>query len=341
MRASVRIALIGCGAWGTQHLRVLKNVPESTISALVDIDPARRLCALEQNPSARCFPSLEDALADVDIDAVVIATPAATHAGLIECALHAGKHVLCEKPLCLSAGDAIRLTNLARELRLLLLVGHTFLLEPGLIEMKRSLEARALGSLRYITAIRHNIDPIRCDVGVIRDLLTHDVAILNWLLDTPPKRVRATGASFVQPDIEDVAFATLYYDGNRPLAQISVSWLEPVKERRITCVGSLATALWNPRADQPLNLFEEVTERDTAGRSIRRAVRPSRRDSFSDTTLEPLREEDAEFIQLIRAGGQSRLADHEFNVGVVQTVEAIRRSFENSGELVHVSARRD
>lgn len=309
-------------------------MPDARVTAVVDIDRGRRLEAVATWPSAQSFASLEHALAEADIDAVLIATPAATHVDLIERALRARKHVMCEKPLCLSSSDAVRLVELARRLGLLLLVDHTFLREPGLLRVKQLVERGALGPLRYITAIRSNVSPIRCDIGVIHDLLTHDVAILNWLMDSVPTMVRATGASLVQTGIEDVAFVTLQYAEGPMLAHISASWLEPVKQRRITCTGSVGTALWDTCADPPLRLFHETIEQGPGSASRERTIQMKEVTFCGD--VEPLWQVHAEFLGLVCGGGTSELASPAFNAGVVQTVEAIFRSFKQSGECVPV-----
>src|SRR5262249_41546451 len=147
-------------------------------------------------------------LSACDVDAVVIATPTSTHSELVRDALEAGKHVLCEKPLCDKTAEAQQLLAIAQRMRRVLMVGHVFLFNSGIIKLKELIDCGELGELRYLSAVRTNLGPIRQDVNVACDLATHDISIFNWLLGGEPIEVSATGASYLQPGVEDVVFAS-------------------------------------------------------------------------------------------------------------------------------------
>lgn len=200
--------------------------------AVVDVAPARLTHIHELYPEIRCYTDPGAVLADNATDAVVVATPTSTHYPLVRQALLAGKHVLCEKPLCETSAQAMELVALSQSQGLILMVGHVFLFNAGLVKVKDLIGSGDLGRLHYVSAIRTNLGPIRHDVNVAYDLATHDISIFNWLLGCEPELVSATGGSFLQPCVEDVVFISLKYPGN-VFASIQASWLNPKKVRQM------------------------------------------------------------------------------------------------------------
>jgi len=240
----ISVAVIGCGEWGPNHIRNFHSLPGSRVVAAVDTVPARleRVQALFRD--VQCSSDFRAVLENPQVDAVVVATPLGTHYALVSEALAAGKHVLCEKPLCETSRQARELVEIARERQRVLMVGHVFLFNPGIIKVKELIEAGELGRLHYLLAIRTNLGPIRNDCNAAYDLASHDVSIFNWLLGCEPVRASATGACFLQPRIEDVVSITLTYP-NDVFASIQASWLNPKKVRHITVVGNRKMLTWD------------------------------------------------------------------------------------------------
>src|SRR5207248_4808268 len=140
-----RIALVGCGYWGPKVIRAAASLPEVEIAALVDHELGLATAVQRHFPTARTSASLTEALADETIDAVIVATNPATHLELAAEALEAGKHVLVEKPLALTASDCRALGAQAREAGLVLMVGHTFRFSPSVQYVRELLKQRELG----------------------------------------------------------------------------------------------------------------------------------------------------------------------------------------------------
>ena len=145
-----------------------------------------------------------DLLSNAEVDAVVIATPLMTHHGLVKEALLAGKDVLVEKPICLLAHEADELVELAEALERILMCGHMFLYNAGILRLRQYIEDGTLGRVYYIAATRTNLGPLRSDANALYDLGSHDVSIFHYLLDGRPAEVAAWGESYLQHDIEDV-----------------------------------------------------------------------------------------------------------------------------------------
>jgi predicted dehydrogenase len=256
---------------------------------------------------------------------------------LAEAALSAGKHVLCEKPLCRSGREARRLADLAEKNDRRLMVGHIYLFNPALETIRRQIEQGSLGTLRYLTSSRTNLGPVRGDVNAAYDLAVHDIAIFNSLLGSEPIEVLAAGGKFVQAAVEDVVFITLRYSENR-LAHIHASWLNPKKVRQLTLVGSGGMLTWDemePRS--PLAVYDcgaKVDEAPGDCADFGEFQRVSLWDN--DVRLpkvggkEPLKEMCRQFLNSIDSGVVVR-SDGRFAEGVVRALEAANQSLARGG----------
>ena len=327
------IAVIGCGYWGPNHVRTFCGIPDCRITA-VDVDVTRLARLAQMFPTIRVEASLERVLDDPAIDAVVIATPTQTHFDLVRRALLAGKHVLCEKPLCTETAAARQLAELAIDRRRVLMVGHIFLFNPGIEVLKELLLQGELGEIRHCSAIRTNLGPVRSDVNVAYDLATHDIAIFNWLLDAIPEDVSGQGRAWLQRGIQDVAFIHMRYPGGC-LVHIQSSWLSPIKVRQITVVGSQRMVMWDD-----LNPSSPVTVYDRGAVAIRSPFpmggSPTVQTWDGDVSrpkimaAEPLRVQNTAFLRAIQSGEVVR-SNGRFALGVVHALQAVSESLALGG----------
>src|SRR5262249_15004588 len=200
-------------------------------------------------------------LARADVDALIIATPAASHGHLAHEALLAGKHVLVEKPLATTVDEARRLVQLAEERELVVMVGHTFLYNEAVRRLKHYVESGELGDVFYVYAQRLNFGRVRKDVNAMWNFAPHDVSILLHLLEATPLEVTARGFAYLQSDVEDVVFMTLVFPENIS-AHIHISWLDPHKVRQMTIVGSRKMAVYNDMsANARIVLYDRGVDR--------------------------------------------------------------------------------
>src|SRR4051794_29004084 len=188
-RDGARVAVVGCGYWGSKHVRVLHATDGVAHVALVDGLAARREGLARQFPGSSTFRSLTAALPYVD--AVIIATPPTTHVRLALEAIAAGKHVLVEKPLAPSSREARQLIDAAARAGVTLMVGHTFEYNPAVWKLRELVRNRELGEVYYIDSARLNLGLYQSDVNVILDLAPHDVSIVNHVLGIRPIAVQA------------------------------------------------------------------------------------------------------------------------------------------------------
>jgi predicted dehydrogenase len=334
--SDVRIAVIGAGHWGPNLIRNFHNHPRSSVTWVVDKNPHRLAAVAERFPDLTTTDDAANALASDDVDAVVIASPTTTHFPLARLALNGGKHDLVEKPLNADVGEGGELCKLAAEAGVVLMVGHVFLYNQGVVRVKQHLEAGDLGDIYYLSMTRTNLGPIRADVNAAWDLAAHDISIANYWMNIEPEAVSATGAAWINPGVEDAVFATLRYPGG-VLAHLHASWLNPRKSRDITVVGERRMlTLDDMNLLEPIRIYDKGVADEPDGRfvdtfaSFRASVREG------DITIppvslgEPLSAECDHFLSCILDGVPSR-TDGEFGLAVVRTLAALERSLRNGG----------
>lgn len=260
----IRLGVVGVGYWGSKHLRVLAST--TNVAAVVGID--QRLADGPGGPGGPpwaqpalghgvAYADMQDALPEVD--AIIIATPPASHAALGLQAIAAGKHVLIEKPLATTAAEARALVQAAEDAGVVLMSGHTFAYNPAVHKLREVVRARKFGQLYYLDCARLNLGIYQTDVNVIVDLAPHDISIANFLLGAYPTSVTAWGSRHVHPEHEDVAYLRLDYAEAGVRVNMHVSWLDPHKVRRITAAGSKQMAVYDDLSpDEPIRVYDRA-----------------------------------------------------------------------------------
>ena len=197
-----------------------------------DENAARTLAEKHQVPSREW----ESILADTNINAVVIATPAVSHAELVEQALSAGKHVFVEKPIALNVDEAVMLHELAASVDRVLMVGHLMQYHPVFLKLKDMMEKGELGKLRHIYSHRLNFGKIRKEENILWSFAPHDISMILSLVGSEPRQISAMGGNYLQPNVTDVTTTQMNFsDGVN--AHVFVSWLHPYKEQKLVLVG--------------------------------------------------------------------------------------------------------
>ncbi|SVE05038.1 uncharacterized protein METZ01_LOCUS457892, partial [marine metagenome] len=223
------VTQIGVGYWGPNLLRNLITNKNCEVKSVVDLSMERREYVKNLYPSIKVSDNVDDAINDNKTDAVIIATPVATHFDLTKQCLEARKHVLVEKPIATTVKEVKEIGRLALDNKLVAMAGHTFLFNPAVCYVKQLIDSGELGDIRYIYSQRVNLGRIRSDVDALWNLAPHDVSIIQYWLDNPePRSVQRTGMDYVQNGLDDVVFLNIKYP-NHILANIHVSWLDPHK----------------------------------------------------------------------------------------------------------------
>jgi predicted dehydrogenase len=335
----VRLALVGFGYWGPNYARVLNDLPDADLTLVCDRSADRLNLVRQRYRLVGTCASVEEVFGRDDVDGVVIATPASTHAALVRAALERGLHVLVEKPMALDTDGCAALCDLAESSDRVLMVGYTFLYNAGVRKMKEYLSPEQFGQPYYLHATRTNLGPIRNDVNAVWDLAPHDIAIFNYLLGEEPRWASAIGTRVLRTDRDDIAFATLGYD-NDVVGNIHVSWADPNKVREVVAVGSRRRVVFNDLNDvERVRVFERgVSVGDAIADSygeFKLLVRDGDIISPKVEPSEPLKNQCEEFVAAI-VSGRPPLAQARFGLGVVRTLVAIEASMRSRGAAVEV-----
>lgn len=260
-KAGMVLAQLGCGYWGPNLLRNFSSLRGCKVKYVVDASEDRRRFVQQMFPQSTTMETVEQALADPEVDGVIIATPARTHFELAGRALRAGKHIFVEKPLATTVTEVDELARCAKERDLVVMAGHTFIYNSAVRYVKELIDRGELGDIRYIYSQRLNLGRIRSDIDALWNFAPHDVSIIQYWLGNPmPVGVSRHGMAYMQHEIDDVVFLNLEYPG-KIIANIHVSWLDPHKVRRMTVVGSRKMVVYDDVAENKIAIHDKGIDR--------------------------------------------------------------------------------
>jgi predicted dehydrogenase len=247
--SKIRVGIIGFGYWGPNLARNVNQHPGAELVAVCDTDADNRIRAAAQYPRARLLDDSQALLTADDIDAVVIATPAGTHAVLAEAAFAAGKHVLITKPVSTSAASAEALAGMAESSGKVLLVDHTFLYAQAVAALKHLLDGETLGHALYYDSMRTGLGIFKNDADVIDDLAVHDMAITDYLFDERPHTVSAISTASIPGHLPSLAYVNFHYRSGLHV-HMAAHWLSPIKQRKVVIAGSQQMVYWDDAQTQ-------------------------------------------------------------------------------------------
>jgi len=317
-------------------VRSVAALRDVQLAAICDLEPRVRDAMARQYPAAVVTGVAHEAL-DV-ADAVVVATPAASHAELARLAIERNLPVLVEKPFALSSTDARAVVELSAARGVPVVVGHLLVFHPAVERLKEMTRGGELGDVFYLYSQRVNLGQVRPDENALWSFGPHDISVALELLGERPLRVSAIGKSFLQPGIEDVVFMTMEF-ASGAMAHVQMSWLDPRKERRLTVVGSRRMVVLDdmePR--EKLRIYDKGVERPpeyaSYGESL--AIREGDITIPRVPNVEPLSAELRHFTRVAR-GEESPRVDGRDGLLVVEILEAASRSLAASGAAVTLS----
>lgn len=331
----IRLGIIGYGYWGPNLLRNFTGNPAFEVTAIADLSEPARMRAALARPDLRVFADAEDVLMRPDLDAVVVATPVATHFPLARTALLAGKHVLVEKPISATVAEAEELAAVAARVNRTLMVDHTFLFTGAVQTIKRAVDSDSLGKICYFDAMRVNLGLFQTDVNCLWDLAPHDLSIIDHLIDDEVVGVDVTGYCHVNPALPDMVYMTLHY-ARDTVAHFNLSWMSPMKVRRFAIGGMRQMLIWDDLdQDQKIRIYDTGIE--FRPEDQRATIIPDYRvgDIYSPrvSRREALAGVVAHFAAVIQ-GREASLMAGEHGVKVVRVLERAQRALDrNLAEL--------
>ena len=297
-----RVGVVGVGHIGANHARYYAGLDNAALTAVYDIDAAaaKKVAAKAHTQVA---PTLEQFGAEVD--AASIATPTSTHYEIAKQLLHLGKHLLIEKPITENAAHASELVALAAERGLVLQVGHVERFNPVLGALEQYLHHP-----RFIEAHRLSPYPDRStDIGVVLDLMIHDLEIILHLVRSPVQSIDAVGVPVLSRG-EDIANARLRFENG--------------------CVANITSSRISPERMRKIRVFQEdaylsLDYGSQTGEIYRKTGKGIEREKVAIERDEPLKRQLASFVECAISGRQPKVSGSQATAALELAVEITKR----------------
>jgi len=335
----ITVGVIGCGYWGPNLIRNFAESEAAELRWVCDRDARRLEKVARRYPSARATADYQELVADPRLDAVVIATPVATHHPFARRALEAGKHVLVEKPLTARACEAEELIELAARRGLTLMVDHTFVYTGAVRKIKELAESGEVGDLLYFDSVRINLGLFQHDVNVVWDLAPHDLSIMDYVVGRRPTALTATGRCHIEPGLENIAYVQLRFDDSL-IANFHFNWLSPVKIRRTLIAGSRRMIVYDDiEPTEKVRVYDSGVTRNERALDEEETYKTLVSYRTGDVwvpkldSTEALRYVVAEFLDSIR-GSRPPVSDGAAGLRVVRLLEAAQASINDGGRWI-------
>jgi predicted dehydrogenase len=332
----MKIALIGLGHWGPRLIPTLLKHPGIDTVYGHDTDAARNLKISREFPQVTVVSKYDEILNDGEVQAVIVATPAASHFLLARRALEYGKHVLVEKPLTDAVAEATELVDLASRNDLRLMVDHITVYSGPVRALRGIIDANEPGELLYFNAVRANLGMLQLDVNVVWDLGIHEFAVLDYLIGEQPVAVSGVGLSQYGKR-EEIAYVTLYFENNL-VAHVHVSWLSPIKMRRLIIGGRKKMVVFDDtRPQDKLEIFDsgvDVSYNEPSAHPVISYRRGVAKVLEYDKT-EPLALMIDTFVSSIKDGSEP-LTNGASGLRMVRILAAVEKSLKNKGRIIPI-----
>ncbi len=334
----LRVAVVGAGYWGPNLARNFRANPEWELAAICDLDRPRAEKLADSLGGIPVVTDLDQLLADPELDAVAIATPARTHHAVVMAALRAGKHVVVEKPLADSREKGLEMVRESDERGLILMADHTYCYTPAALKIRELIEDGRLGDILFIDSVRINLGLIQPDVDVFWDLAPHDLSIMDFILPggLNAASAAAQGADPLGAGKSCVGYLSLPLEGGA-MAHVHVNWLSPTKIRQMVIGGTKQTLVWddlNPQ--QRVSVYDRGVDLQQVSTSDADRAAATISYRLGDTWSPALPEREAlsamatEFADSIRTFRAPR-TDGRAGLRVLSVLEAASRSLALGG----------
>lgn len=298
------LALIGAGRWGKNYIKTIRSLSSCELpESFIKTKNYKELFSFD------------------NIDGVIIATPASTHFQIAKEFLNRGFNLLIEKPLATNYKDALRLYEVAKKNKNIVMVGHIFLYNPAFLKVKKI--AQDIGNIRHISTEGMNYGPIRTDISALWDWAPHDISMSIDLLGGLPEEVSGYGVSVLRPNTKfyDTCSLKLRFPKNI-FVFINISWLSPIKKRSMTIVGEKSTIIFDDTVEKKISLVDNLNKK---------TIYPSYSGQAS------LSEEISSFVDLIRNKEAINKSDLKMGLDVVKVIEACEKSIRLNGKNIKLN----
>jgi len=326
-----RVGLAGCGYWGRNLVRVFHSL--GALNKICDPSPEGRAAAQSLAPTVPVVDDFDALVRDAEIDAIVLATPSATHSEMAQRALASGKHVFIEKPMAVAVEQGERLLHAANQSQKVIMVGHILSYHPAITKLKELVDHGELGNILYINSHRLNFGKFRREENILWSFAPHDISTILMLLDESPEQVRSFGGEYIQKGIYDFTLTMLEF-ASGVKAHIFVSWLYPFKEQKLVVIGDKKMAVFDDRVTNKLVLYANTIEWHHR-MAVAQKIDP---EVVEFDSTEPLLLECLHFLQCIQNGSTPKTDGIE-GLRVLEILAASEQSLKQNGAIVPIRER--
>ena len=319
---ALRVGVIGYGYWGPNLVRNFSEAAGSRVVAVSDLREERLAQVRDRYPAVRTTDDSRALLADPAVDAVIVATPVATH-----------------YRLAMGRTEAESLIAAARRRGVVLMVDHTFVYTGAVQKIRELVEGERLGRLLYYDSVRVNLGLFQHDVDVLWDLAVHDLSIMDFVLGQSPRAVSAAGVAHVPGQPVNTAYLTCYFDDNL-IAHFHVNWLAPVKIRRTLIGGDRQMIVYDDlEPSEKVKVYDKgITLANGHGGNegaydLLVGYRAGDMHAPQLSLAEALRVEAEHFVDCVRSGRRP-ITDGDAGLRVVRILEAATESLASRGQVV-------
>lgn len=333
---ALRVGVIGYGYWGPNIVRNFDLQEHSKVTMVCDSRPEALAKVAKAHPRIEVTTDFAEVIRSPHIDVVAVVTPVCSHFDLAKAALLNGKHIFVEKPFTTTVAQAKELIEIAERRNLQIMVDHTFLFTGAVRKIRQLIDEGVLGELYYYDSTRVNLGLFQHDVNVVWDLAPHDLSIMDYLIESKPEAIVATGQNHVN-GVEDVAYLTVYYP-NKVIAHVNVNWLSPVKVRTTLVGGEKKMLLWNDlEADEKIKVYDKGVQMKTREGVYDMLVSYRTGDMWAPQIeqTEALKLELEYFLECI-ATGKTPINDGHAGLRIVKMLEAADESIAKRGNIVQL-----
>jgi UDP-2-acetamido-3-amino-2,3-dideoxy-glucuronate N-acetyltransferase len=324
------VAVVGMGYWGKNLVRNFYEL--GALSAVCDSNRSVETICQRDYRNVRFCPEFGPVLADPQITALALATPAVTHYALARAALEAGKDLFVEKPLAIEVGQGRELVELAKRKQRILMVGHILRYHPAIVKLQALIRGGALGKIQCLYSNRLNIGKIRTEENILWSFAPHDISVMLSLLNESPNHVSCQGGAYLSRNVFDVTLSQFDF-ASGVHAHIFVSWLHPFKEQRLVVIGSEKMAVFDDTAEHKLVLYPHKVEwRDRVPIAVK-----AKGEVVALEDQEPLKAECQHFLDSV-AARTAPLTDGEEGLRVLSVLDACQQSLMKGGAVIATSA---
>jgi len=305
----LNVGVIGVGSMGRNHARVYAQMPGVNLAALADTD-LETVQSIARTYKATPYTDYNEMLEREKLDIVSVAVPTRLHREAALAAIHAGAHTFVEKPLAFGVAECQAMIDAAKAAGVRLGVGHIERFNPAILELKRRLEAGELGRVFQIRSRRVGPFPSRiADVGVVFDLATHELNIMEYLIGSPIQNLYAETEQEIHASHEDLLSGLLKF-ANGAVGVLDINWLTPTKIRELSMLGERGMFHVN-YLTQELYFYENNYANGWEGMVALMGVSEGRITKYEIRKREPLVEELEDFVASATNGHASLISGEE------------------------------